>query len=236
VPGPASDEGVATVTGPDGPRLVYAGSADLTAKRVEAGWVHVGDPDGWAGWLVTPFQGPTAASPKMYEVTAPNGMVTDAVHPLDPGEKFNNSFAAVSPDGRWTVSGEWGIETRFLVFPTPVLNHTYVVGSPLPVATTIRLEPPLAYVQGCAFATDTDLLCDENVGRLVQVRLASPLAAGSVDVGRVTEVGPLSLNGSCHGTYEPEGVDVDRAAGILRVEVNQPGVCALFTVVYEYHL
>lgn len=52
--------------------------------------------------------------------------------------------------------------------------------------------------------------------------------------GAVRDVGPLPEVGGCAGAYEPEGVDVDRSLGQLRVEISQPGPCNLLTQVYEY--
>lgn len=234
--GPASDEGLATVARAGGTEIVYTGSLTVSSALAAEGWVHVGDPDGWGGWLVTPFQGEAGARTKMFEVTSPDGSLSRAVHTLQPGEADNNSFAAVSPDGLWTVSGEWGLESRFLVFPTPGLNRAYAAGSPLPLASTIQLDRAVTDVQGCAFTNAIQMLCDEDAGELVEVNLDRPLDGDNVDPAEVAAIGPLPMSGSCPGTYEPEGVDVDRALGQLRVEISQPGACNLFTAVYEYRL
>ncbi|MGW7203724.1 hypothetical protein [Streptomyces sp. NPDC054837] len=48
----------------------------------------------------------------MFAVTTPAGKRYEYVHPLNPGEKLNNSFATVPSDGQWLVSGEWGDQNR----------------------------------------------------------------------------------------------------------------------------
>ncbi|HET9075986.1 MAG TPA: hypothetical protein VFN68_03565 [Acidimicrobiales bacterium] len=243
--GPGSNQGLATVTGSDGAtRTVYTGSLTISAALRAAGWVHVGDPDSWHGWLVEPFQGPDGATAKMFRVTSPQGRITDAVHPLSPGEAANNSFAAVTPDGQWTVSGEWGEEDRLLVFPTPVVNTATRPGSPLPLSGTIALDRPVRDVQGCAFVSSTRLVCASSdpatdlwpvPDPLLQIDLAGPLSATSAGgPARVTLLGPIPLISPCPGTYEPEGVDMDRVTGILSLEVAPPGVCRLVTQVYRY--
>lgn len=235
VAGPASDQGLATVTRPGGAtEIEYAGDADVTAALSAAGWDHVGDPDGWDGWLVTPFQGPAGTAAKMFESTSPTGRVIQAVHPLSPGEEYNNSFAAVTPDGQWTVSGEWGEMDRLLVFPTPGVNGMWQEGAPLPMVATVQLSPPVSDVQGCSFLDATTLVC-ADLSDLIEVDLDRPLSAAGAS-GTVRVLGPVPEVGGCSGTYEPEGVDIDRALGQLRFAVNQPGVCSLFTQVYEYRL
>ena len=59
------------------------------------------------------------------------------------------------------------------------------------------------------------------------------LAGGTV-TGTVTDLGSIPQSSICSGTFEPEGVDYDPAAGVLRVEITQPGVCEVATTVYEY--
>lgn len=234
VPGPFSDQGLATVSRPgEGTEIVYAGTTNVNQGLRAKGWDHVGDPDGWNGWLVTPFQGGPGSPAKMFEVESPGGTITTAVHPLVAGEQPNNSFAAVTPDGQWTVSGEWGVERRMLVFPTPAVNRGYPVGQPLPLAATIHLDRTVSDVQGCAFATATTLLCSDP-SDLVEIDLDRPVQAASPVTGSVRSVGPLPEVGGCAGPYEPEGVDVDRSLQQLRVEISQPGPCNLVTQVYEY--
>src|SRR5262249_58602815 len=90
------------------------------------GWVHIGDPGSWGGYVFDAYQGRGDIGSKLYEVITPAGVEYDYDHPLDatlePPESFNNSFAAVSPDGQWMVSGAWGVTSRLLVFPAPLFN------------------------------------------------------------------------------------------------------------------
>lgn len=96
----------------------------------------------------------------MFRVTTPSGASYEHVHTLTSGEAYNNSYAAVSPDGQWTVSGEWDMMTRLLVFATPILNPaTPRTGGDLPLAATIELDHPIADAQGCTFLSSAKLLC-----------------------------------------------------------------------------
>lgn len=243
--GAFSDQGLATVARPGRAATVaYRGTLTVTGSLERQGWDHVGDPDSWQGWLVEPFQGGPGATAKMFRVTSPDGSVTEAVHPLVAGEAANNSFAAVSPDGRWTVSAEWGTESRLLVYPTPVVNPGAPPGRPLPLAGTISLDRAVRDLQGCAFASSTRLVCADSdpssdlwpePDQVLQVDLAGPLS-GSSTSARVTMLGQVPMTSGCTGPYEPEGVDIDRPDGLLRLTVAPPGICNLYTQVYEYRL
>ena len=234
VPGAFSDQGLATVSKPaGGTAIFYTGSATVGPGLQAEGWNHVGDPDGWNGWLVTPFQGGPGSRSKMFQAESPDGAVITAVHPLVGGEMANNSFAAVTPDGQWTVSAEWGAEQRLLVFPTPMVNRSYAAGQPLPLAATVHLDKEVSDLQGCAFATATTLLCSDS-SDLLRIDLNRPVQPDSLLAGSVSTVGALPEVGGCSGPYESEGVDVDRPLGQLRLEMSQPGVCHLATQVYAY--
>ncbi|TWV41884.1 hypothetical protein FRZ03_20605 [Streptomyces misionensis] len=225
--------------------LLHRGLLDIPpALRVE-GWNHVGDPDIARGHVFDAYQGADTATSKMFAVTAPDGKRYDYVHPLDPGEKVNNSFAAVSPDGQWLVSGEWGDQDRLQVFPAPLLNPaTPRTGGTLAQAGRIGLDKPVRDIQGCDFVNATRLVCasDDASGRLfpqsrplLQVDLPHPLDGKPV-TGRVSSLFGLPQRSVCTGTFEAEGVDYDPASGTLRAEVVQPGVCAVATTVYAYRL
>jgi hypothetical protein len=234
VPGPYSDQGIATVSQISGrTKIVYTGSLTITKALQAQGWNHVGDPDGWNGWLVTPFQGGPHTNAKLFQVRAPHGAVSLAVHSLTPGEETNNSFAAVTPDGLWTVSGEWGAERRLLVFPTPLINPSSSAGSPLLLAGTIALLQPVTDLQGCAFTSSTNILCTD-ANDLLELQLDDPIQPDHMPSATVHTIGSIPEVGGCQGAYEPEGIDVDRALGQLRIEVSQPGICNLLTQVYEY--
>ncbi len=234
VPGPYSDQGLATVSRIPGPvKIVYAGILTIPKVLQDEGWNHVGDPDGWHGWLVMPFQGGPDVRAKLFQVTAPDGVVTRALHSLEPGEEPNNSFAAVTPDGLWTVSGEWGVERRLLVFPTPAINSSSPGGRPLPLVATVALRTPVSDLQGCAFTSPIDLVCTDAED-LLGLKLDHPIQPNHALAAAVHTIGSIPEVGGCQGSYEPEGVDVDRTLGQLRIEVSQPGICKLLTQVYEY--
>jgi hypothetical protein len=155
----------------------------------------------------------------------------------------NNSFAAVSPDGQWLVSGEWGDQDRLQVFPAPLLNPaTPKTGGDLPQAPQITLDKPVRDIQGCDFVDDTRLLCASDDGSkelfeedrpLLQVDLTHRLD-GTPVTGHVTSLFALPQRSACSGTFEAEGVDYDTTTGTLRVEVVPPGVCKVATTVYSY--
>lgn len=223
--------------------LLYRGPASIPLDLRIKGWNHIGDPDISRGYVFDAYQGADTAKSKMFAVTTPSGQRYEYVHRLDPGEKINNSFAAVSPDSQWMVSGEWGDQNRLQVFPTPLLNpSTPARGGALPEAWQITLDKPVRDIQGCDFVTDTRLLCvsDDASGTLfpeirplLQVDLPHKLD-GQPITGAVTSLFALPERSVCTGTFEAEGVDYDVHSGTLRAEVVQPGACAVATSVYSY--
>lgn len=224
--------------------LLYRGLADIPLDLRIKGWNHVGDPDIARGYTFDAYQGADTATSKMYAVTTPAGQRYEYVHRLNPGEKVNNSFATVSPDGQWMVSGEWGDQNRLQVFPAPLLNpSTPPKGGDLEEAWQITLDKPVRDIQGCDFVTDTRLVCasDDASGTLfpvsrplLQVDLPHKLDGRPV-TGAVTSLFGLPQRSICtDGTFEAEGVDYDVNSGTLRAEVIPPGVCALATTVYSY--
>src|SRR6185312_2146899 len=111
------------------------------------------------------YQGPSSGNSKMYLVTTPSGATYQYVHRLVQSELYNNSFAAISPDGRWMVSGEWETMSHLQIYPTPLLNHaTPRTGGALRLAGLIRLDHKVNDVQGCDFVTSMRLICvsDDN--------------------------------------------------------------------------
>lgn len=225
--------------------LLHRGLASIPLDLRIKGWNHVGDPDIAQGHVFDAYQGADTATSKMFAVTTPAGRRYTYVHPLDAGEKLNNSFAAVSPDGQWLVSGEWGAQNRLQVFPAPLLNpSTPRTGGTLPQAPQITLDRPVRDIQGCDFVDDTRLLCASDDGSkslfpedrpLLQVDLTHRLDGGPV-TGRVSSLFALPQRSVCSGTFEAEGVDYDAARGTLRAEVVPPGVCKVATAVLTYRL
>ncbi|MFD9002598.1 hypothetical protein ACFV0T_16715 [Streptomyces sp. NPDC059582] len=224
--------------------LLHRGLASIPLDLRIKGWNHVGDPDIARGHTFDAYQGADTATSKMFAVTTPAGKRYDYVHPLDPGEKLNNSFATVSPDGQWLVSGEWGDQNRLQVFPAPLLNPaTPATGGALPQAPQITLDKPVRDIQGCDFVTETRLVCASDdasgtlfpqVRPLLQIDLPHALDGGPV-TGSVTSLFALPQRSLCtDGTFEAEGVDYDMTSATLRAEVIPPGVCALATTVYAY--
>jgi hypothetical protein len=238
-----ANQGLATWVRSGKPTIILRGSASIPPEFLAAGtWVHIGDPDAHGDVLVDCYQGESSAKGKMFRATRPDGTTKDYVHPLTPGELYNNSFVAITPDGQWMVAGEWGEMSRFLVFPTPELNPAANAAT-LGLRGTIHLDHPLRNVQGASFVDATTLLCatddpDKDLWpvsrQLLSVELAHPLDGQDVE-GRVTCLQALPMNSACSGTFETEGMDYDSATGDLRVIIVPPSPCDWVAVdVYRF--
>lgn len=237
-------EGVTTVAAPGHePDELYRGLASVPSNLKAEGWSHIGDPDSAGGYIFDAYQGPSSGHTKMFLVTTPSGQSFEYVHTLVRGELYNNSFAAISPDRLWMVSGEWGTMRHLQIYPTPLLNHrTSARGGPLRLDGYIKLNHPVNNIQGCDFLTSVRLICASdddsrtlfrNEKPLLEIDLAASIGGSSV-TGRVVDLGSIPQQSSCSGTFEAEGVDFDVSTGILRVEIIQPGSCILKTTIYEY--
>lgn len=237
-------EGVTTVTQSGSTSVLYRGVASIPVSVAAQGWTHIGDPDSADGYVIDNYQnGSSGATTKMYRVTTPSGSSYEYTHTLIPGELYNNSFDAISPDAQWMVSGDWGTQTRLYLLPTPYLNsQTSQGGGTLPSTGQISLSTPVNDIQGCDFISATQLICASddssesifaNAYPLLEVTLPSAPNGGTV-TGTVTDLGSIPTSSVCSGTFEPEGVDYDTGSGILRVEVTQPGACEVATTVYTY--
>ncbi|MFF4440924.1 hypothetical protein [Streptomyces sp. NPDC001621] len=229
-------QGLTSVEVPANSPNRYTGIGTIPLGVSSRGWNHVGDPDAsYNGYYIEPYQRDSGNS-KMYRVQAPGGTWSEYVHTLGPGEALNNSWDAVSPDGQWMLSGEWGTMTRLLVFPTPGINAATSPSANLPQVSTVRLDHAVRDVQGCDFAGPTTLLCssDDPEGSLfgitkplLQIDLSAAPNGSSDVTGHVTALRQLPLRSSCSGGFEAEGIDYDRRTGILRVIVVSPGFCVL---------
>jgi hypothetical protein len=239
-------EGVATVYPPGGSSSVlYRGATSIPVGVYAEGWQHIGDPDSAQGYLFDDFQsGVSSPTSKMFRVTTPSGSSYEYVHQLVPGEEYNNSWDALSPDTQWMLAGEWDTMTHFQIYPTPILNkQTPATGGSLALSGYIQLDHAVNDVQGCDFVDATKLICASDDSSkslfpdqkpLLEVDLPHALDGGDI-TGHVTDLGPIpQANSICSGTFEAEGVDYDVNTGILRVEIIQPGICEVATTVYEY--
>ncbi|MER6682984.1 hypothetical protein [Streptomyces olivaceoviridis] len=229
-------QGLTSVEVPANSPNRYTGIGTIPLGVSSRGWNHVGDPDAsYDGYYIEPYQRDSGNS-KMFRVQAPGGAWSEYVHTLSAGEALNNSWAAISPDGQWMLSGEWGTMTRLLVFPTPGVNPATSPSANLPQVSTVRLDHAVRDVQGCDFSGPTTLLCSSDDPEGSLFGLTKPLLRidlsaapnGTADVsGHVTALRQLPLRSSCSGTFEAEGIDYDRRSGILRVIVVSPGFCVL---------
>nr|WP_042198199.1 hypothetical protein [Kibdelosporangium sp. MJ126-NF4]CEL23260.1 FIG01132199: hypothetical protein [Kibdelosporangium sp. MJ126-NF4]CTQ94422.1 FIG01132199: hypothetical protein [Kibdelosporangium sp. MJ126-NF4] len=227
-------QGLASVVRPGGTTFRYTGIGTIPSGVSSRGWNHVGDPGAGQGFYVEPYQRDDRGS-KLFRVQAPDNTWSEYIHALESWEANNNSFSAVSPDGRWMVAGEWGTMSRLLVHPMPGIAFT-TPGQNLPLAGQIRLSRPVRDIQGCDFTAPTQLLCssDDPEGTLfgitkplLQVDLTSPLTGADV-TGTVTALGQLPLESGCGGNFEVEGIDYDEQDGTLRVVVLSPSICVVF--------
>lgn len=229
-------------TNGSGSRL-YRGEYSIPRSIKRLGWVHIGDPDFSHGHVFDAYQGAEGARSKMYRVTTPAGEHFEYVHQLEGDEQLNNSYVAISPDGQWMISGEWGVMTRLLMFPTPILNPaTAPMGGTLSLSGMITLDHPARNVQGATFLDATHLLCSTNDAdtdlwptprQLLQIDLAGPLT-GATMTAKVTSLGELPTESRCSGTFEVEGIDYDPSTGNLRVVIIPPGLCSLLPVTYTF--
>ncbi|MFG3029716.1 hypothetical protein ACGFZJ_14560 [Streptomyces sp. NPDC048253] len=229
-------QGLASVEVPAGSANRYTGIGTIPFSVSTRGWNHVGDPDAsYDGYYVEPYQS-DSNNAKMYRVQAPGGAWSEYVHALGSGEALNNSWAAITPNSQWMLSGEWGTMTRFLVFPTPGANPATSPSANLPQVSMVRLDHAVRDVQGCDFTGPTTLLCasDDPAGTLfgitkplLQIDLSAEPNGTSDVTGHVTALRQLPLRSSCSGTFEAEGIDYDRRSGTLRVIVVSPGFCVL---------
>ncbi|EWM15974.1 hypothetical protein [Kutzneria sp. 744] len=226
-------QGLATVVRPNSSFIQYTGLSTVPIGDSVKGWNHVGDPGSRLGYYIEPYQSDNNGA-KMFRVQAPDGSWSEYTHKLESWEALNNSFAAVSPDGQWLVSGEWGTMDRLLVYPMPGVRFT-TPSQNLPYGFAIRPDHPIRDVQGCDFTSPTQLLCasDDPDGSLygmtkplLQLDLSGPLGGADV-TAHVSALGQLPLQSGCSGTFEVEGMDYDTRDGTLRVIVMSPGFCVL---------
>ncbi|MDT0269808.1 hypothetical protein RM844_26335 [Streptomyces sp. DSM 44915] len=237
-------QGLASIEVPANSANRYTGIGTIPVEVRARGWNHVGDPDAsYDGHYIEPYQRDSGDS-KMFRVQAPNGEWAEYTHALGPDEALNNSWVAISPDGQWMLSGEYGTMNRLLVFPTPGVNPATAPDADLPQVATVRLDRPVRDVQGCDFADATTLLCssDDPEGALfgitkplLRIDLSAP-PSGAEDVsGAVTALRQLPLRSGCAGEFEAQGIDYDRRSGTLRVIVMSPSVCVLVdSVTYRF--
>ncbi|MGH8961943.1 MAG: hypothetical protein ACRDWT_12280 [Jatrophihabitantaceae bacterium] len=235
-----ADQGVATVSEPNGTsKIVTRGGASVSPRLRRQGWVHIGDPDSYRGYLLDAYQGRAGANAKLFVLTAPDGRQRYYVHPLARGESYNNSFAAIAPGGRWFVSGEWGTVRRLLLFRLPGFDAPAALSRDLQLSGAITLTRPMRDVQGCAFNAPTAMVCaTDDPGtdlygvprQLLAVRLARPPRAGTVDAS-VSLLGAVPQLSSCLGPSETEGLDIHGS----RLLVAAVSSCRNSTTLYSYY-
>ncbi|MEV0489674.1 hypothetical protein [Streptomyces atratus] len=225
-------------------RLLFRGNGSIPQDLRDQGWTHIGDPEIVRDHIIDAYQGNGGATAKMFAVTTPGGKRFVYTHQLDGDERMNNSFAAVSPDAQWLVSGEWDEQDRLLVFPAPLFNaEAPAGGGELPEAGRISLDHPVRDIQGCDFVSATRLVCASDDSTLSLWPVERPLFQLDLDhaldgrpvTGHVSVLFALPQRSTCAGTgFETEGLDYAARTGTLRVEMIPPGECAASTAVYTY--
>jgi len=245
-------QGLTSVVVDGRPKVLYRGESSIPKHLRAQGWVHIGDPGSWGGYVFDAYQGRPGARSKLYEVITPAGDRYDYEHGLDatlnPPELFNNSFVTVSPDGKWMVSGEWGATKRLLVFPTPALNPaTPRAGGVLPLAGTIELDKAVRNVQGAVFLDERTLLCatdDQGTDtaaplwpvprQLLAITLADTLDTRAAPAS-VECLGSLPKPRGGLGACEVEGIDYQPTTGDLRADIVPPLPWnPIVTVIYRF--
>jgi hypothetical protein len=240
VPSAIGSQGLTTVIEDGRATTVMRGSGSVAPDLAAQGWTHIGDPGSVGGFVLDAYQGYRSLGAKLFTLTSAAGVRSEYLHRLVPGEMSNNSFAAVAPGGRWFVSGEWNTMTRLLVFATPSVIARAPGGvRPLPLATTITLTHPVRDVQGCAFSSDTSLICSTNdpMGdlyatprQLLTVTLARPLDGRPV-TGTPRLLGAVPWQTLCLGgpAGEVEGIDVHGDRMVVAVNTYCGRTAELFT-------
>lgn len=234
----AANQGVTVVTDNGDSDVVVRGAASIPDRISDAGWVHIGAPGSYDGALVDAYHGAPSARAIMFAVTSSDGQVTTYRHRLSPRETYHNSFAAISPNGHWLVSGGWGVETQLQVFADPVVTPS--AHRNLPLAKVIQLGHLVRDVQGCTFAQAAVLYCSTNDPRtdlfpvsrqILRVALDEPLDTSSRLVrAHVDVVGSVPQDPQCFVPGETEGLSMRN--GVLRLAVVPE--CADDSQVYTF--
>lgn len=215
-------------------RLTVRGYTSIRPDLALAGWTHIGDHDIHGGLIYDAYEN-LSSGRKLYVLTDASGRGRSYFHRVRAGEKGNNSFATVSPSGKYLVSGEFGKQRRLLVFTNPVGQPD---GSTIRYVGEIRFDRTVGDIQSCDFMTERTLLCvddDRVVKTLHAVNLTGPLG-GAVTPARLSTVLTLPLRGrsACAGDWESEGVDYDTTRNVVRVAAIEPLPCGLNTVVFRF--
>lgn len=215
-------------------RLTVRGYTSIRPDLAVVGWTHIGDHDIHRGRTYDAYENLTSGR-KLYVVTDASGGARSYYHRVRPGEKANNSFAAVSPSGTYLVSGEFDKQRRLLVFANPVGQPD---GSTIRYLGEIRFDRTVGDIQSCDFVTDRTLLCvddDHPVKTVHSVNLLGPLGTPVTRAKLSTAlILPLRGRSACAGDWESEGVDYDATRDVLRVAAIEPIPCGLNTVVFTF--
>ena len=228
-------QGLAVIERPDGTTVRYTGIATIPIDVAARGWNHVGDPGAGHGYYVEPYQRDDRGA-KLFRVQAPDGSWAEYTHELESWEATNNSFAAVSPDGRWLVAGEWGTTRPAARAPDAGRGVDGSGGEPAvrvghPVRPAGAGPAGLRLRHGDAAAVLVGRSADGPVRR-DRNRCCSwtcpPRWAARTCRRRSPRWGSCRWRARCGGEFETEGIDYDERDGTLRVIVLSPGVCVAF--------
>lgn len=191
-----------------------AQTARLTAP---APYTHIGDPDAYGYWAYIPLQRDDGVRTMGFQIRSLlTGAVTLAEWTVPSGYQTNNSWIAISPDGKWMLNGGWGNETFFTGFTRPTANGPITLGFKITLDTTLR------NIQGCDFVTNLRLVCqDDKEGAgtksVWQVDLNHYLD-GVNRTAHVTRLGPAPGDQTDPACIqgESEGVDYNTSTKVFR--------------------
>jgi hypothetical protein len=196
----------------------YNSAGALTARLLPpAPYDHIGDPDAHGYLTYIPLQRNDGGRTQAFQIRSSlTGAVSLAEWSLPSGYQINNSWVAISPDGRWMLNGGWGNQSAFYGFARPT------GAGPVTLAFRVTLDTTLRNVQGCDFVTNMRLVCqDDKEGAGAKSVWAVDLnhyLDGVNRTARVTRLGdapgdqadPACIEG------ESEGVDYNPTTKVLR--------------------
>lgn len=178
---------------------------------------HIGDPDAYGYYAYIPLQRNDGGRTQGFQIrNGLTGAVSVAEWSLPYGYQINNSWVAISPDGKWMLNGGWGNQTYFTGFTRPT------GGGPITLKFRVTLDTTLRNVQGCDFVTNMRLVCaDDKEGAGNKSIWAVDLnhyLDGVNRTARVTRLGdaPGDQTDPACREGETEGVDYNAATRVMR--------------------
>lgn len=138
---------------------VYNSAGTQVAKLLPpAPYDHIGDPDAYGWYLYIPLQRNDGGQTLAFQIrNMLNGSVSINEWTVPSGYMTNNSWIAISPDGKWLLNGGWGNMNYFTAFARPTGAGTSTL------AFKITLDRTLRNIQGCDFISNLRMVCQDDV-------------------------------------------------------------------------